>query len=51
MHDVLYTIKHVCYSIIVYLEIYFSGLGKVKFEIAGKNDIAEIGKIISEKIL
>ena len=33
------------------LEIYFSGLGKVKFEIAGKNDIAEIGKIISEKIL
>ena len=33
------------------LEIYFSGLGKVKFEIAGRNDIAEIGKIISEKIL
>lgn len=33
------------------LEIYFSGLGKIKFEIAGKNDIAEIGKIISEKIL
>lgn len=33
------------------LELYFSGLGKVKFEISGKNDIAEIGKIISEKIL
>ena len=33
------------------LEIYFSGLGKVKFEISGKNDIAEIGKLISEKIL
>lgn len=33
------------------LEIYFSGLGKVKFEISGSNDIAEIGKIISEKIL
>ena len=33
------------------LEIYFSGLGMVKFEISGKNDIAEIGKIISEKIL
>lgn len=33
------------------LEIYFSGLGKVKFEISGKNDIAEIGKIISEMIL
>ena len=33
------------------LEIYFSGLGKVRFEISGRNDIAEIGKIISEKIL
>ena len=33
------------------LEIYFSGLGMVKFEISGANDIAEIGKIISEKIL
>lgn len=33
------------------LEIYFSGLGKVRFEIAGSNDIAEIGRIISEKIL
>lgn len=33
------------------LEIYFSGLGLVKFEISGNNDIAEIGKIISEKIL
>lgn len=33
------------------LELYFSGLGKVKFEIAGRNDIAEIGKHISEMIL
>lgn len=33
------------------LELYFSGLGKVKFEISGKNDIAEIGKHISEMIL
>lgn len=33
------------------LELYFSGLGMVKFEISGNNDIAEIGKIISEKIL
>ena len=33
------------------LEMYFSGLGKVKFEIAGHNDIAEIGKFISEAIL
>ena len=33
------------------LEMYFSGLGKVKFEIAGHNDIAEIGKLISEAIL
>lgn len=33
------------------LELYFSGMGKVKFEIAGANDIAEIGKHISEMIL
>lgn len=33
------------------LELYFSGLGKVKFEISGHNDIAEIGKHISEMIL
>lgn len=33
------------------LEIYFSGLGKVKFEFRGDNDIAEIGRLISEKIL
>ena len=30
------------------LEMYFSGLGKVKFEFTGKSDIVEIGKIISE---
>ena len=33
------------------LELYFSGLGKVKLEISGQNDIAEIGKHISEMIL
>jgi hypothetical protein len=33
------------------LELYFSGLGKVKFDISGSNDIAEIGKHISEMIL
>jgi hypothetical protein len=33
------------------LELYFSGLGKVKFEISGSNDISEIGKHISEMIL
>ncbi len=33
------------------LEIYFSGLGKVKFEFAGTSDIVQIGKMISEKIL
>lgn len=33
------------------LEIYFSGLGKVKFEFRGESDILEIGKMISEMIL
>ena len=33
------------------LEIWFSGLGKVKFEFHGDCDITEIGKMISEKIL
>ena len=33
------------------LELYFSGPGKVKLEISGHNDIAEIGKHISEMIL
>ena len=33
------------------LEIWFSGLGKVKFEFRGDCDITEIGKMISEKIL
>lgn len=33
------------------LEMYFSGLGKVRFEISGKNDIIEIGQMISQKIL
>ena len=33
------------------LEMYFSGLGKVKFEFSGENDIVPLGKLISEKIL
>lgn len=33
------------------LELYFSGLGKVKFEFSGDNDVIEIGKLIGEKIL
>ena len=33
------------------LEMYFSGLGKVKFEFTGHCDIVEIGKIIAEYTL
>ena len=33
------------------LELYFSGLGKVKFEFTGASDIVAIGKIISQHIL
>jgi len=33
------------------LEIYFSGLGKIKFEFRGASDIAQIGRYISERIL
>lgn len=33
------------------LEMYFSGLGKVKFEFSGTSDIVVIGKSISEYIL
>ena len=33
------------------LELYFSGLGRVKFEISGSNDISEIGKLISDFVL
>lgn len=33
------------------LEMYFSGLGKVKFEFSGSSNIAAIGKMISEMIL
>ena len=33
------------------LELYFSGLGMVKFEFKGASDIVAIGKLISEKIL
>lgn len=33
------------------LEMYFSGLGKVKFEFTGESNIVEIGKIIGEYAL
>ena len=33
------------------LELYFSGLGKVKFEFTGESDIVKLGKLMSEKIL
>lgn len=33
------------------LELYFSGIGKVKFEFTGASDIIEIGKIISTYVL
>lgn len=33
------------------LELWFSGLGKVKFEFTGGSDILEIGRIISNFIL
>ena len=33
------------------LEIYFSSIGKVKFEFKGACDIAAIGKMISEHVL
>ena len=33
------------------LEMYFSGLGKVKFEFTGQSNIVEIGQIISTFIL
>lgn len=33
------------------LELYFSGLGRVKFEFTGKSDIVSIGKFISDYVL
>lgn len=33
------------------LEIYFSGLGRVRFEFSGASDIEAIGRMISESIL
>lgn len=33
------------------LELYFSGLGKVRFEFTGQSGIIRIGQLISEKIL
>lgn len=33
------------------LEMYFSGVGRVKFEFSGASDIVEIGKVISRYCL
>lgn len=33
------------------LELYFSGLGMVKFEFSGASDIVQIGRIIGEYVL
>ncbi|WP_315081805.1 PH domain-containing protein [uncultured Clostridium sp.] len=33
------------------LEMYFSGLGKVKFDFKGNSDIVKIGQVISEFVL
>lgn len=33
------------------LELYFSGVGKVRFEFTGASDIVKIGKIIGEYVL
>lgn len=33
------------------LELYFSGVGKVKFEFTGQSDIVQIGRLISSYIL
>ena len=33
------------------LELYFSGVGRVKFEFSGKSDIVEIGKLIASYVL
>lgn len=33
------------------LEMYFSGLGKVRFEFCGASDIVRIGRIVSEFVL
>ena len=33
------------------LELYFSGLGKVRFEFTGASNIVEIGRLISQYIL
>lgn len=33
------------------LEMYFSGLGKVRFEFSGASDIVRIGRIVSEFVL
>ena len=33
------------------LELWFSGLGKVKFEFAARTDITDLCKLISEKVL
>jgi len=33
------------------LELYFSGVGRVKFEFSGASDIVQIGRVISQYVL
>ena len=33
------------------LELFFAGVGRVRFEIDGQNDISEIGRMISRSVL
>ena len=33
------------------LELYFSGVGRVKFEFSGRSDVVEIGRLISQYTL
>lgn len=33
------------------LEMYFSGVGKVRFEFSGRSDIVEIGRLIGEFVM
>ena len=33
------------------LEMYFSGVGKIKFEFSGNSDIVQIGQVIASYVL
>jgi hypothetical protein len=33
------------------LELWFSGLGKVKFEFKGKTDVAQLNKLVAHHVL